>query len=76
MDTPFFTIRGNAFYHDLGRFIADFENTFRFMRIENLSITPGGGTETSSQGERLSFTMDIAALVKPVPTTAPAGTTE
>src|SRR6185312_9448451 len=57
------TVSGTAFYHDLGNFIADFENTYPHIRITNLSIDPVGGNGDSS--EKLSFRMDVTALVKP-----------
>ena len=57
------SISGTAFYHDLGKFVADFENTFPHMRLVNLSIEPANMTGSSS--ERLSFRMDVIALVKP-----------
>jgi len=55
-----FTIDGTAYYHDLGKFIADFENAFPHARIVNLVIDPAG-----ADGEKLSFRMEIIALVKP-----------
>jgi Tfp pilus assembly protein PilO len=54
-----FTLNGTAYYHDLGKFIADFENAFPHARIINLVIEPLQG-----DGEKLSFRMDIAALIK------------
>ena len=55
---------GTAYYHDLGKFVADFENHFQHMRIQNLNIeppqTPGGNDR-----EKLTFHMEIVALVKP-----------
>jgi hypothetical protein len=56
-------INGIAYYHDLGRFIADFENTFPHIRIVNLDIEPVGTGDPGN--EKLSFRMDIVALVKP-----------
>jgi Tfp pilus assembly protein PilO len=55
-----FTITGTAYYHDLGRFVADFENTFPHARVTNLVIEPAPG-----EGEKLSFRMEIIELVKP-----------
>jgi Tfp pilus assembly protein PilO len=55
-----FSVTGKAFYHDLGKFIADFENTFPHARLVNLVITPVG-----APSEQISFTVDIVALVKP-----------
>lgn len=54
-----FSITGAAFYHDMGKFISDFENKFPHCRVENLVADPNGNAE------RLNFRMDIVALVKP-----------
>jgi Tfp pilus assembly protein PilO len=66
-DFPFkqvkFSINGTACYHDLGKFIADFENAFPHMRMVNLEIQPD--TASGGNDEKLSFKMDIIALVKP-----------
>jgi Tfp pilus assembly protein PilO len=57
-------VGGKAYYHDLGRFITDFENQFPFMRVVNLTLdaNPGPG---AGEREKLSFKMDIITLVKP-----------
>lgn len=54
---------GTGYYHDLGKFVADFENNFPHMRLVNLSIQAGG--DPNSASEELSFRMDVIALVKP-----------
>ena len=56
------TISGTAFYHDLGKFVADFENNFPHMRLENLSVEPANQT---GGGEKLAFRLDVIALIKP-----------
>jgi len=56
-------VSGTAYYHDFGRFIADFENEFPHIRVVNLLLEPAtimGSTEK----EKLAFTMDIITLVK------------
>jgi hypothetical protein len=59
-----FTINGTAYYHDLGKFIAAFENKFPHIRIVNLTVDPvPAGTDEST--EKLSFRMDLIALIKP-----------
>lgn len=58
-----FSLTGTAYYHDLGRFIADFENTFTHCRVVNLMANPT--SDAPNSGEKLSFRMDIVALVKP-----------
>ena len=54
-----FSVNGRGYYHDLGRFLADFENTFPHARVVNLIIDPAG-----TDNEKLSFRMEIIFLVK------------
>jgi Tfp pilus assembly protein PilO len=54
-----FSLTGTAYYHDLGKFIADLENNFPHIRLVNLAIGSNGDSEL------LSFRVDIVALVKP-----------
>ena len=56
-------ISGSGFYHDIGRFIADFENNFPHIRVVNLSLIPGSNIPGTT-AERLTFRMDVIALVK------------
>lgn len=64
------TVNGQAYYHDLGKFIADFENHFPHTRVANLQVEPlpslGAGEKAKSE-EKLDFKMDIISLVKPNP---------
>jgi hypothetical protein len=64
-----FTVRGAGFYHDFGKFLADFENSFPYFRVQNLSLAPGSdsvvGPDAAAASESLSFRMDIVALIKP-----------
>jgi hypothetical protein len=57
------TISGTAFYADLGKFVADFENQFPYMRVLNLSLEPVPSLAGADK-ERLAFRLEIAALVK------------
>jgi Tfp pilus assembly protein PilO len=59
-----FPIKGNGYYHDIGKFLADFENSFPYIRIQNLELTPIGKAE-ADQAEKLNFKFEIVALVKP-----------
>lgn len=62
-----FVVRGSAFYHDLGSFVADFENSFPYMRLQNLELDAMGGPQIDeSERERLQFKMEIVTLVKPL----------
>ena len=56
------SLNGVAYYHDLGKFISDFENTFPHMRVVNLTAEPAN--ENGADAEKLSFRLDIIALVK------------
>src|SRR5580765_971578 len=67
-----FTARGAGHYHDFGKFLADFENSFPYFRVQNISLAPGldsvvgPDTPTSVTGEEnLAFRMEIVALIKP-----------
>jgi Tfp pilus assembly protein PilO len=60
-----FTINGTVYYHDLGKFIADFENSFPHSRMVRLVVEPAASTDSNS--EKLSFNMEIITLVKPNP---------
>jgi hypothetical protein len=55
------TVTGTAFYHDLGKFVADFENTYPHIRITNLYVAPATG---AVEPETLTFRFEIVALVK------------
>ena len=62
-----FTLRGTAYFHDFGRFVADFENKFPHIRIQNIELEPansanGNGAEES---EQLAFKMEIVPLINP-----------
>ncbi len=57
------TISGTALYTDFGKFIADFENQFPYMRVLNLSLEPAPAL-AGAEKEKLSFRMEIASLVK------------
>lgn len=58
-----FSLSGTGYYHDLGKFVSDFENKFTHCRVVNLQADPVG--ENTVAGEKLNFRMQIIALVKP-----------
>lgn len=57
-------VAGTASFHEFGRFVADFENQFPFIRVLNVSLEPASAMAQTDR-EKLSFRMEIAALVKP-----------
>jgi Tfp pilus assembly protein PilO len=56
-------VGGAAYYHDLGRFIADFENHFPHIRIQQLTLEPPG--VPTGDRDKLNFRMEVVALMKP-----------
>lgn len=57
-------IGGTAHYHELGRFIADFENIHPYMRISNLTLDLNAAPSTGDH-EKLAFKLEITSLIKP-----------
>ena len=60
-----FPVKGTSHYHDLGRFLADFENRFPFVRVQNLELAPSSKTG-AEDGENLNFKFEIVALIQPI----------
>ena len=59
-----FDMHGTAYFHDLGKFLAGFENEFPHMRVLNLEILPAASL-ISGEKEKLTINMQIVMLVKP-----------
>ncbi len=57
------TVAGTARFHNLGQFLADFENQFPHARLLNLSLD-ANASSSAADSEALSFKMDIITLVK------------
>jgi hypothetical protein len=60
-----FTIRGTAYFHDVGRFMADFENTHPYIRVQGVELEPPSDAAAAATSEKLSFKMDLLTLVRP-----------
>lgn len=63
-----FNVRGTAHFHDLGKFIADFENTYPYLRVQNVDLEPAAQSAAIGAAvdpEKLSFKMEIVALINP-----------
>lgn len=58
------TIGGSASFYEFGKFVSDFENQFPYIRLLNLSLEPAA-VNAAGDKEKLSFKVQIAALVKP-----------
>jgi hypothetical protein len=62
-----FNVKGSAYYHDFGKFLADFENAFPYIRVQNIeldSLADSSGSRESS--EKLNFKMELLTLVRPI----------
>lgn len=74
-----FSVRGKAYYHDFGKFLADLENSFPYMRVQKLKLEPaapppsntgsssnarsGRAESTAGPLEKLQFEMEVVALI-------------
>lgn len=59
------TVSGSAAYHEFGKFLADFENTFPFARLDDLELqAPGSRGGTAPENEQLRFKMAVSVLMK------------
>lgn len=56
-----FNVRGTAHYHDFGKFLADFENAYPYIRVQNIELSP----VTDGVREKLNFNMELLTLVRP-----------
>lgn len=59
---------GTAYFHDLGKYLADWENQYPYMRVLSLDMTPEDSSSAGAGGderERLAFNFEVSALVKP-----------
>ncbi len=74
-----FGVKLSARYHDFGAFLADFENQFPDMRVQNLELQPEASPQAMAPGgkdaravqhrpasaETLTITMRVVTLIKP-----------
>ncbi|HEX3799454.1 MAG TPA: hypothetical protein VH413_12210 [Verrucomicrobiae bacterium] len=56
-------VSGSAYYYDFGKFLAELENHFPYLRVQSLTLEPGFGT-SAEEHEKLTFRMDLVTLVK------------
>lgn len=63
-EQQYFTVTGSGYYHDIGKFVADFENQFPYFRLINLTLTPLSSL-SNEEKEKLEFRMEVMVLVRP-----------
>jgi hypothetical protein len=56
-----FQLRGSGYYDDIGKFLADFENTFPYFFIQNLNLSVNSGPAV--EPEKLTVTFELVAPV-------------
>lgn len=59
-----FQLKGTAYYHDFGKFITDFENSYPFARVQNIDLVSTSASQ-SEEREKLHFTFEVVTLVAP-----------
>ena len=62
--TASFAVTGTATYHDLGTFLANFENSYPHILIHRLEMEPAS-LGTKNNDEKLSFLFEMQVRVKP-----------
>ncbi len=60
-----FNVRGTAYYHDFGKFLADFENAFPYIRVQNIDLEPAANDASGDAREKLGFKIELLTLVRP-----------
>jgi Tfp pilus assembly protein PilO len=60
-----FNVRGTAYYHDFGKFLADFENAFPYIRVQNIDLEPASSDASGEAREKLGFKIELLTLVRP-----------
>ena len=58
------SVGGTGYYHDIGKFVADFENQFPYIRLVNLNLDPAS-TLSNEEREKLEFKFQIVTLLRP-----------
>ena len=74
-----FTIHVNGRFQEIGRFLADFENSFRYFRVLNMQLSPEGApafagaqafnAATAASDQKVSMQFKVVTLIKPTTTT-------
>jgi len=58
-----YSIAGTARYHDFGAFLADFENSSPFIRLNSVSLESAvSGVESPGSSDRLAFRIEFVTL--------------
>ncbi|MDB6059119.1 MAG: hypothetical protein JWO95_2963 [Verrucomicrobiales bacterium] len=59
-----FHVKSSGYFHDVGRFVADLENEFPYVRVQNIEMSRVTGAP-SADGEKLGVSFDLVMLMQP-----------
>jgi Tfp pilus assembly protein PilO len=60
-----FHVKGAGYFHDVGRFVADLENEFPYVRVQNIEMSRVVGGTVGTDGEKLNVSFDMVMLMQP-----------
>jgi hypothetical protein len=68
--TATFGVKCQAFFHDFGAFLSDFENRFPYMRVHNLELQPESVRDNRAGSampapQKLKISLQVVTLVRP-----------
>lgn len=67
-----YSLSGYGFFHNVGAFLADFENSSPFIRLKTLTLqSTAPGLVSAREAEKLSFQVDFITLVTTNPVARP-----
>jgi hypothetical protein len=59
-----FHVKSSGYFHDFGKFIADLETQFPYVRVQNIDIARAGNG-TGADAEKLNLAFDVVMLMQP-----------
>ena len=66
--TALFNVTGVGYFHDIGLFLANMENSMPFVRLQSLELKRASLADTGGvDREQLSFSMELLSLIKTDP---------
>jgi hypothetical protein len=63
--TATFHVKSNGYFHDVGRFIADLETDFPYVRVQNIELARVQSGAPAGDMEKLAVTFDMVMLMQP-----------
>ena len=60
-----FKIYGTGFYEEVGRFITDLENTFPYVRVQQIDLRPNDAGDFGVEGDLLEYSFELVVPIKP-----------